>query len=85
MPLTATDIKQAFRDMSNAFDRALAKPAYFDALRTIDVTHELTGGDYDPVLLYNLSVLEYENGEIWYAVNPAVRELAKFKRTTIIS
>lgn len=83
LPLTALDIEQAFRDMINAFDRALTKPAYFEALRQIDSTHELSGGDHDPMLLYNLSVLEYENGEIWYAVNPAVQGLTKFKRTKI--
>lgn len=81
LPLTALDIEQAFRDMINAFDRALTKPAYFDALRQIDSTHELSGGDHDLMLLYNLSVLEYENGEIWYAVNPAIQGLRKFKRT----
>ena len=32
-------------------------------------------------MLGDLSILEYRNGgEPWYAVNPVVRELDKFKR-----
>jgi len=30
-------------------------------------------------MLYNLSVLEYMNGDRWCDVHPAVRELAEFK------
>ena len=66
--------------MENGFERSLIRPSIFETLRQIDLTHELSGGEHDSILLYNLSVLEYMNGRVWYAVNPAVRNLAKFIR-----
>jgi hypothetical protein len=71
-------IELSVRGMSNAFERALNKPAYFEVLQEIDQTHDLAGSDYDQELLYNLSLLEYSNGNVWYSVNPAVRALEKF-------
>jgi hypothetical protein len=79
LPLTSQAIERSVRDMSNAFERALNKPDFFKVLREIDKKHELPGSDYDQELLYNLSLLEYLNGEVWYAVNPAVRLLEKFQ------
>jgi hypothetical protein len=79
LPLTRHVAEQAVRGMSNDFERALNHPEFFDVLRRIDRRHELPGSEHDQLLLYNLSVLEYLNGDAWYAVNPAVRVLEKFK------
>ncbi len=40
-----------------------------------------TDDDYQE-MLESLSILEYRNGEPWYAVNPVIRESEKFKRVT---
>jgi hypothetical protein len=79
LPLTRQAAEHAVRGMSNDFDRALNRPEFFTVLREIDQTHELPGSDHDQLLLYNLSVPEYLNGKAWYAVNPAVRLLEKFR------
>ncbi len=80
LPLKQSDVAKAFGEMENGFERSLIRPSIFETLRQIDLTHELSGGEHDSILLYNLSVLEYMNGRVWYAVNPAVRNLAKFIR-----
>jgi hypothetical protein len=69
--------------MTTDFERALNSPKFFDALIKIDATHKLPGSDYDQLLLYNLSVLEYLNGSAWYAVNPAVRLLDPFQLPSV--
>lgn len=79
LPLNRRVIEQAVRGISNDFERALNHPDFFKTLRTIDQTKELPGSKDDQMLLYNLSVLEYLNGEVWYVVNPAVKALEKFK------
>jgi hypothetical protein len=79
LPLSLRVCEQAVRGMSNDFERALNRPEFFDVLRQIEQTHDLPGSDHDQLLLYNLSALEYLNGAAWYAVNPAVRALEKFK------
>jgi hypothetical protein len=79
LPLTRNITEQAVQEMSNDFERALNSPKFFEILRKIEQTHGLPGSEHDQLLLYNLSVLEYLNGNPWYAVNPAVRTLEKFK------
>ena len=79
LPLTRSFAEQAVRGMSNDFERALNRPDFFKVLIEIDRAKALPGSEHDQLLLYNLSVLEYLNGEAWYAVNPAVRTLEKFK------
>jgi hypothetical protein len=79
LPLTRPVVEQAVRGMSNDFERALNRPDFFKVLREIHQTKALPGSADDQLLLYNLSVLEYLNGEVWYTVNPAVQALEKFK------
>lgn len=78
LPLTHAIVEQAIRSIRNDFERALNRPVFFEVLREIDRLKALPGSEHDQLLLYNLSVLEYLNGDVWYAVNPAVRELDKF-------
>ncbi len=85
LPLTQRVIEQAVRGISNDFERALNHPDFFKTLRDIDKTRELPGSKDDQMLLYNLSVLEYLNGEVWYVVNPAVKALEKFKSPRRVS
>jgi hypothetical protein len=79
LPLTRRVAEQVVRGMSNDFERALSSPEFFEVLRQIDQSHGLPGSRHDQLLLYNHSVLEYLDGGVWYAVNPAVRALEKFK------
>jgi hypothetical protein len=79
LPITRDVAERAARNMSNDFERALNRPEYFDVLRQVDETHSLPGSEHEQSLLYNLSILEYLNGESWYTVNPAVKQLRKFK------
>src|SRR5262245_27123675 len=70
-PLSRGIVERAVRGMSNDFERALNRPEFFEILRQIDQSHDLPGSEHDQLLLYNLSALEYLNGDAWYAVNPA--------------
>lgn len=79
LPLTQQRAEQSVRRMTTDFERALNSPTFFDALKKVDETHKLPGSDYDQLLLYNLSILEYLNGNPWYAVNPAVMLLDTFR------
>lgn len=81
LPLTHRVVEQAVRGMSNDFERALNHPDFFKTLQDINRTKALPGSEHDQMLLYNLSVLEYLNDEVWYVVNPAVKVLEKFKST----
>lgn len=79
LPLTRAVVELAVQGLSNDFERALNRPEFFKVLKQIDQTRDLPGSVHDQLLLYNLSVLEYLNGEVWYVVNPAVQALEKFK------
>ena len=79
LPITRDAAERAVRGMSNDFERSLNRPEYFDVLRQVEETHSLPGSEHEQSLLYNLSILEYLNGESWYTVNPAVKQLGKFK------
>lgn len=79
LPVTRTVLEEAIQGMRTAYERALNRPEFFDTLRQIDETQDLPGTADEQVLLYNLSVLEYINGEPCYAVNPIVRTMSKFK------
>ena len=79
LPLTRAAVEEAVRGMRNDFERSLNKPEFFQVLQQIQQTHSLPGTDHDQLLLYNLSVLEYEDDKPCYSVNPAVRIMEKFK------
>lgn len=79
LPLTRNVVEHAVRQMRNDFERALNQPDFYEVLKKIEKRHELPGSPHDQLLLYNLSVLEYLNGDVWYAVNPAIKTLDKFK------
>jgi hypothetical protein len=88
IPLSAAQeaIKQNVRSYSTAIP-----DAHWEKLARLDLSFDqrIPNGDEDYLkMLENLSILEYLNGgdedpfseaEPWYAVNPIVRELKKFK------
>ena len=79
LPVTRTVLEEAVQGMRTDFERALNRASFFDTLRQIDRTQDLPGTEDEQVLLYNLSILEYINGEPCYAVNPVVRTMSKFR------
>ena len=79
LPLARSAVEEAVRGMCNDFERSLNKPEFFQVLQQIQQKHSLPGTEHDQLLLYNLSVLEYEDDTPCYSVNPAVRIMEKFK------
>jgi histone H3/H4 len=73
------DVAGAMRETQNTFDRILNREDY-QHLRKVQEQKSLGDLPKDAAnrLLHNLSVLEYD-GEIWWDVHPAVRELLKEK------
>jgi hypothetical protein len=90
VPIPLQAAHQAIQQTVRTFSTAIPEP-HWKKLAELDRSFDqmILGGDDDYlVMLENLSVLEYINGggddpfalaEPWYAVNPIVRELQKFK------
>ena len=77
-PIPRSVAEEVIQGMRTDFERALNRPEFFTILRQVEETQKLPGNADDQLLLYNLSVLEYINGEPCYAVNPVVRTMSKF-------
>ena len=72
--ITAEHVQDAINKERNEFDRMLTQAQREDLKKVVETQSiDQTEGYRD--LLHNLSVLEYENGSLWYDVNPVVRDL----------
>jgi hypothetical protein len=80
-PIMRAHADLAAQALRNGFQRALSRPEYFEVLRAVDQTHEMPGTEHDQLLLQNHFVLEYCNGDPWYAVNPVIRDLSRFRKS----
>ncbi len=90
LPITLTAAQKAIQQTVRTYSTAIPEH-HWEKLARLDSSdnQHIPNGDNDYlVMLENLSVLEYINGgsddpfalaEPWYAVNPIVRELQKFK------
>ncbi len=90
LPISLEAAHRAVHQTVRTYSTAIPE-SHWDKLARLDAStdHAIPGGDADYLaMLENLSVLEYINGrgddpfapvEPWYAVNPIVRELKKFK------
>lgn len=90
LPISLLAAQKAIQQTVRAYSTAIPE-SHWDKLARLDmsVDQKIPNGDNDYlVMLENLSVLEYINGggddpfalaEPWYAVNPIVRELQRFK------
>lgn len=78
LPLSRPVAEQAVNGMRTDFERALNRPEYYHVLREVYDTQELPGKPEEQVLMYNMSILEYLNGDACYMVNPVVQTLRKF-------
>lgn len=67
-------VQDAINKERNDFDRMLSKNQR-EALKKVAETKAIDQTDEYRDLLHNLSILEYENGNLWHEVNPVVRDL----------
>ena len=82
LPITMDAARQALGMLSNGYQRSIPHHHWL-MLAQIHLSHEIMNEPDYQTMLYNLSVLEYMDGEPWYDVHPAVRELKEFKRALI--
>lgn len=90
LPIPLSAAQKAIKQTVNTYSTAIPDH-HWDKLARLDLSldQRIPNGDSDHLkMLENLSILEYINGgdenpfaeaEPWYAVNPIVRELKKFK------
>ncbi len=82
LPFTADAVRLGVRQHINAYSRSIPEEKWklLARLHRDPDKHIPSDIDYQE-MLGDLSILEYVNGgELWYAVNPVVRELDKFKQ-----
>jgi hypothetical protein len=70
--------EKAFRRLVNEYGRMVPEE-HFKMLAAVAKQKRAPNDDKHQTMLYNLSVLEYMNGDRWCDVHPAVRELQEFK------
>lgn len=82
LPITEDAVRRGVRRHINAYSRSIPEENWkFLARLHLDPDRHIPRDDVHHEMLRDLTVLEYINGgEPWYAVNPVVRELEKFKR-----
>ncbi len=90
LPITLSVAQKSIRQTVNHYSSSIPE-AHWQKLAQLDLSADqrIPNGDEDYLKMFeNLSILEYINGgdenifeeaEPWYAVNPIVRELMKFK------
>jgi len=82
LPITAQAVERGVRQHINAYSRSIPQENWeLLAQLHLNPDKDIPQNDAHQGMLGDLSILEYMNGgEPWYAVNPVVRELEKFKR-----
>jgi len=76
-PITLGAVEKAFHRIQNDYGRSIPND-HWSLLAEVDQSHAVKNDAAHQSMLYNLSVLEYQNGDRWCAINPAVRELPQF-------
>lgn len=82
LPFTADAVRLGVRQHINAYSRSIPEGRWKLLARLHrDPDKHIPSDEDHQEMLGDLSILEYMNGgEPWYAVNPVVRELDKFKQ-----
>ena len=78
IPISRKLAEKAFRKLVNEYGR-MVPDEHFYLLAKVAKNKQVRNDTQHQAMLYNLSVLEYMNGDRWCDVHPAVRELAEFK------
>ena len=76
-PITLGAVEKAFHRIQNDYGRSIPND-HWSLLAEVDQSHTVKNDAAHQSMLDNLSVLEYQNGDRWCAINPAVRELPQF-------
>jgi len=78
LPIDEKMAERAFRRLINEYGR-MVPDEHFSLLAKVARNKQVRNDAEHQAMLYNLSVLEYMNGDRWCDVHPAVKELAEFK------
>ena len=76
-PVTMKAAKQAVRKLMLDYDRSVPRD-HWPLLAEVASTKTVQNDEHHQLMLYNLSVLEYQNDARWCDVNPSVRDLPQF-------
>ncbi len=76
-PVTLNAVDRAIHDLRNDYDRSVPSE-HWPLLAKVARKHEVQNDADHQLMLYNLSVLEYQNSHRWCDVNPVIRELRQF-------
>jgi len=82
LPFTEEAVRRGIRQHINTYSRAIPEK-HWELLAQLHLAPDkyIPNDDEHQLMLADLSILEYMNGEEpWYAVNPVVKELEKFNR-----
>lgn len=77
-PINQKLAEQAFRRLVNEYGR-MVPDEHFNLLAKVAKYKKARNDSDHQSMLYNLSILEYMNGDRWFDVHPAIRELSEFK------
>ena len=78
-PIDRNAVERAVINLTRQYSRAIPEE-HFPLLAQVAQTKEIDNDDAHRLMLHNLSVLEYMNGEEpWHNVHPAVRNLQKLQ------
>lgn len=78
IPIDMTIAERAFLRLVNEYGRMVPEK-HFSLLASVARNKKVLNDEDHQAMLYNLSVLEYMNGNRWCDVHPAVRDLSDFQ------
>ena len=81
-PISENVAERAIARLTSEFSRSIPEE-HFSLLANVYRTKEIRNDDDHRLMLHNLSVLEYMNGQPWYDVHPSVQRLAKFREACV--
>jgi hypothetical protein len=76
--ISRAHVEKAISDLTNEYDR-LIRDSDLPCLVEVHSNHLIPGTAEAGLLLFNLLVLEYQNGERWADVHPCILRTRKFK------
>lgn len=77
-PVTLVAVEKAIKRFKTDYDRMIPEN-HWPLLAQVHLNQKVLNDEDHQLMLFNLSVLEYENDDRWCDVQPAIRELARFQ------
>jgi len=77
-PVSRTAVRKAVRRLSNGYDRSIPEE-HWPKLARVYRDQKVKNDEAHQLMLFNLSVLEYQNEDRWCDVHPAILELPQFQ------